>query len=805
MLHNKENSPEMEIENLFKAQQSKLINLTQELKQKNTILKAVQKASSHKKGAKLTMKAMKAGVQDLKTSQNNFRNYLQDLKNSATSLQQANLKTDKNLERKLAKFGTLDKDWLVSKKPDETPFYVVHKPNGNILFVTCGLSTLTETDKLELLAEAKESELGKDLAKSWLYQCLKNISGTAKRNITQLSRQIKEKHYATMEVEDVGLPVAFSDPNTKRSCMFLGIEPYLVPNAYRDCNGNLVNIITTRLLTLEQWRASQEFSLGKEKLAKKFTTTKKHHISTLIAEQAKIELANTYQELKPNSTWTVNKLINNVIFSCHQHYSELSSSVIDQLKEIYPHNASVHVINYTEKLNRMRLSNLLSGDISMIQIELIPDLNNPLDYEPPVTSGVILNSFSKTEAAYIYSMIDIEMYKTISPHSHPNEKLKEIADRILSLLARHSHLYGWTHATECIRNPKLYLQKCNANTQLELPNPLPPRGPLNLIEKVNLLTEMANTLVIQYIYKVDFLFTIFRRENKQFHPSFILEALATDKTWMKKIEMFLKNCEIWEEELVAANQERYNFFRALNAKRGVPWPHSPILRKEIEKNGFAFKPMSIKRDRCICDVCGSEVSGWRPWHNPRLLHDYDKHISTNYRSILTHYWPDWKIDIIFKQNANSVEILSLDKASLENKSLVTNNLFGTFDAIYSLLKNSIFLNYPTLSSLVFNYLFDYDSSLPGFEILIWSHKKDLGNDISESGLYKCLVSAAAVIQNNPNKFQNALKNKEDTIVEAGEKQLMLEFKSNAYPYFFKDQKPINLVKATLSEAKPTLS
>jgi hypothetical protein len=24
--------------------------------------------------------------------------------------------------------------------------------------------------------------------------------------------------------------------------------------------------------------------------------------------------------------------------------------------------------------------------------------------------------------------------------------------------------------------------------------------------------------------------------------------------------------------------------------------------------------MMIKRDRCVCDACGVEVSGWRPWH-----------------------------------------------------------------------------------------------------------------------------------------------------------------------------------------------
>jgi hypothetical protein len=35
--------------------------------------------------------------------------------------------------------------------------------------------------------------------------------------------------------------------------------------------------------------------------------------------------------------------------------------------------------------------------------------------------------------------------------------------------------------------------------------------------------------------------------------------------------------------------------------------------------------MMIKRDRTICDTCGAEVSGWRPWYEPRSFHDYSKH------------------------------------------------------------------------------------------------------------------------------------------------------------------------------------
>jgi hypothetical protein len=35
--------------------------------------------------------------------------------------------------------------------------------------------------------------------------------------------------------------------------------------------------------------------------------------------------------------------------------------------------------------------------------------------------------------------------------------------------------------------------------------------------------------------------------------------------------------------------------------------------------------MMVKRDRCICEKCGVEISGWRPWHNPWHMNDMTRH------------------------------------------------------------------------------------------------------------------------------------------------------------------------------------
>jgi hypothetical protein len=117
-------------------------------------------------------------------------------------------------EKFLSTLGTIDPYMIVAKRVDAPSFYVVHRTNGNVVLVTSGLwdpnelitepgvpitAASTSLPGMELLAEAKESEVG-DLSNSWLYQCLLEVACTAKRNGTKLRRLLKERQYATMEV-----------------------------------------------------------------------------------------------------------------------------------------------------------------------------------------------------------------------------------------------------------------------------------------------------------------------------------------------------------------------------------------------------------------------------------------------------------------------------------------------------------------------------------------------------------------------------------------------------------------------------
>lgn len=87
---------------------------------------------------------------------------------------------------------------------------------------------------------------------------------------------------------------------------------------------------------------------------------------------------------------------------------------------------------------------------------------------------------------------------------------------------------------------------------------------------------------------------------------------------------FTRESELTVTDLLKHNAQRFAAFRDLQ-KRGVQWPHSPRTRKDIESAGFVFRPMMVKRDRCVCDACGVELAGWRPWHNPWQLHNLARH------------------------------------------------------------------------------------------------------------------------------------------------------------------------------------
>jgi len=98
---------------------------------------------------------------------------------------------------------------------------------------------------------------------------------------------------------------------------------------------------------------------------------------------------------------------------------------------------------------------------------------------------------------------------------------------------------------------------------------------------------------------------------------------AQQLSFIERGAVILKITEGIVSTLINMNPAAFAKFRELQS-RGVQWPHSPHVRRKIERAGFVFRPMMIKRDRCVCDACGVEVSAWKKYMQPWLLHDWSK-------------------------------------------------------------------------------------------------------------------------------------------------------------------------------------
>jgi hypothetical protein len=101
--------------------------------------------------------------------------------------------------------------------------------------------------------------------------------------------------------------------------------------------------------------------------------------------------------------------------------------------------------------------------------------------------------------------------------------------------------------------------------------------------------------------------------------------LRQDRAWQKDLAQFVIEANMQVKEVMAANQSRYKAFLDLETKRGVEWPHKPGMLNLALKCKFQFAPTVIKRDRVVCAECKAEISGWRAWHKPWVMHNPAAH------------------------------------------------------------------------------------------------------------------------------------------------------------------------------------
>ena len=246
----------------------------------------------------------------------------------------------------------------------------------------------------------------------------------------------------------------------------------------------------------------------------------------------------------------------------------------------------------------------------------------------PLANGMSFNpSVNNFSQASILSraMGDVEfearMFSLDSRHA-----VYDAACHLLSTFSEINQLSGWQHVAWYIRNPALYLEKTKEAQRVAEAGKTYSFAEAYAASQTNMeeYVRRGQNLIKRFACRIEWLLSLLKPVNKKFDSVFALRVMAADKVWAQDANEFMREVERKVTDLVVANENKFQAFRELQRK-GVLWPHSMELRKQIESAGFAFHPMMIKRDRCICKTCDVEVSGWRSWHNPWSFHNYSRH------------------------------------------------------------------------------------------------------------------------------------------------------------------------------------
>lgn len=247
-----------------------------------------------------------------------------------------------------------------------------------------------------------------------------------------------------------------------------------------------------------------------------------------------------------------------------------------------------------------------------------------------------------------------------NPQPNSPVSMVDVARHLLNTLGAINQLPGWKHVELYLRDAQAYHEMMN-NNALKPEKPKTPPNPvvdasltvaisaakaaeaagiaqaalatqLAAVGNIPLLSTAVDELQMRgaallkrLCARIWWVLQLQLRERRIIpEPEIYIRVISADRQWATDANVLMKDAESKVTAMLTNNQKEFQAFRELQRK-GVQWPHSPAVRKEIENAGFAFRPMMIKRDRCICETCLVEVFGWSSWHNPWVFHDFAKH------------------------------------------------------------------------------------------------------------------------------------------------------------------------------------
>lgn len=250
--------------------------------------------------------------------------------------------------------------------------------------------------------------------------------------------------------------------------------------------------------------------------------------------------------------------------------------------------------------NYLQLKNQIRENGSAIKL---PPYNEVKINIPIPLELVVKNFISGTILLDTFALIEYTCRRAaaLPPDTSGAVSMIDVAKHILSFFGAVNQLPGWLYCEQWIT--------ANTTNQKIIPE----------------LINKGNSLIMGLLSRLQWVLNLQTASTKHADPEILMRVLSADRVWASDSTTFMKEAEVKVTAMLTENQPKFHQFREAQRK-GVPWPHTPSVRKDIEAAGLVFRPMMIKRDRCICETCQVEVSGWRAWQCPWAYHDYSRHL-----------------------------------------------------------------------------------------------------------------------------------------------------------------------------------
>lgn len=547
-------------------------------------------------------------------------------------------------QRTYATLGEVDRKLLGDAN---NPFCIIRRGNGNVALASNGLSDPpnalegTTGHGVEIIGEAAEKEVGTgdQLRASYLFQMMHELATNVRQNGLKLRTLLDTHLLLSIELNTVVAPPHYVDPNSNRTCVLLGIKAhdrpgYSVPESIAMPDGRKVKLVTVRLLSYEEMLVARRFgNRGRTSLEKLFHREGTYHISSLRARPlpaalvpapapAPVPVPPPVAVPAPAPPPAPGPLP-----ALPLHVSEEDKKMADEFSYMTSEMFFVRLKKLLEKNGGLNPNVTIDGKDpeSIAHRKSIAQLYPPkVPYAPPVTATPLFDEFlSPSPLRNALNLFDRYLKVMASTPGHIAEPF---AKHFLNFFTTHSQLVGWAHVDAYIRDSRTYVEHVRQRTPFPRFASLPSLNPPGQrIRTVSDLQDTSLQLMTRFIQLVEWLLQQQQQAGEPFDPGFCLSLFSVNPEWKEDTNILMRESGLSVAELLTHNPQKFAAFREHIRKALVQWPHDFAVRKELAVAGFLFKPMLIKRDRCICETCKVEIAEWKPWDRPWNMHNASKH------------------------------------------------------------------------------------------------------------------------------------------------------------------------------------